>query len=129
MNHQLTLDENSAMYPPLNNQNYPQQEQHFVYPSSLRHYNRDVNGSRMTQSNVGMEYGAMGPLDRLSPSSSISSCQDATQIDNFAGSTLTGKLKKRSTSTNSGLKSLGRIFGGSSKKAKDLRFVFFLFFV
>lgn len=93
----------------------------------MRRYNRDVNDLLMTQSNFDVDYGNMGPLNRLSPSSSTSSCQDVTQNVNFDGSVSTGKLKKRSTSTNSGLKSLGRIFGGSSKKAKDLRFILQLF--
>lgn len=57
--------------------------------------------------------------ERLSPASSISSCQELNQLHNNTNSS--GKLKKRATSTSSGLKSLGRIFSGSKKNKTNDR--------
>ncbi|KAI1732246.1 thiF family domain-containing protein [Ditylenchus destructor] len=56
--------------------------------------------------------------ERLSPGSSVSSGIQDLAENTVRGS---GKLKKRSTSTSSGLKSLGRIFGSRKSKNADLR--------
>lgn len=79
-------------------------------------------------------------MERLSPASSISSsCQEQAlptnnnTINGSIGSAArAGKLKKRSTSTSSGLKSLGRIFSGSKKNKltnSDIRLLFIFIFL
>jgi len=54
---------------------------------------------------------------RLSPSSSIGSNTDLVGISN--GGSGSGTKPKKSTSTSSGLKSLGRIFGSQRKKSLE----------
>jgi hypothetical protein len=55
--------------------------------------------------------------ERLSPSSSIGSNTDLVDISNGGGGS--GTKPKKSTSTSSGLKSLGRIFGSQRKKSLE----------
>lgn len=50
--------------------------------------------------------------ERMSPASSTSSTQDLSPYNN-------SKLKKRSSSTSSGLRTLGRIFGAKKNKSRD----------
>lgn len=50
--------------------------------------------------------------ERVSPASSTSSIQDTSPHS-------TSKLKKRSSSTSSGLRTLGRIFGAKKNKSRD----------
>ncbi|KAI6235730.1 hypothetical protein M3Y95_00082400 [Aphelenchoides besseyi] len=106
------MPQTSSAYTPRNEMDYPEnifENDDFTQNQYQRHAQADHSHRMeraMMQRNVEQN-------ERLSPVSSASSTQDITNYANGS------KLKKRSSSTSSGLRTLGRIFGAKKSKTRD----------
>ncbi|KAI6187844.1 hypothetical protein M3Y98_00289300 [Aphelenchoides besseyi] len=106
------MPQTSSAYTPRNEMDYPEnviENDDFTQNQYQRHAQAD-HSHRMER---GIMQRNVEPNERLSPVSSASSTQDITNYANGS------KLKKRSSSTSSGLRTLGRIFGAKKSKTRD----------